>query len=349
MNGGGFMFYRECWYVAAWPKEVVSVPLRRIIMNEPVVMFRCADGSLAALEDRCSHRNFPLSKGVVNGDSLQCGYHGLTFDRKGICIYAPGQERPALGSKIHIKAYPIEERHGVAWIWMGESGNADRSLIPDLSWLRAPGWTPFTGGYIHLKAPDQYLVENLLDVSHLAYVHKTSLGSDPDQTAGGKITVTVEPFGVRRVTTSEGVPTPPVYGRSALVGSKIDQRIESTMRPGLYQNLHVLKNSGSGDWSSDGADGDYPIRTRSFHGIVPERDGSTHYFFGGAFMDIDVPAMDGEQARTILTEDVNVLEAIAVNAELIGGRPTVNLRNDVAVMRWRSYRKGILKSIRARP
>jgi phenylpropionate dioxygenase-like ring-hydroxylating dioxygenase large terminal subunit len=224
-------------------------------------------------------------------------------------------------------------------LWMGDPHRADRDLVPDLSYLDSDGWTPFLGGYIHLKAEHNSLAENLLDISHLAYVHKSTMGSTPALMAGCDIEVTPEPFGVRRITTMNNIPTPPVYSKSVLVKENIDSRTESTIRPGLYQNNVVIKPAGVGQWQARGAEGVYPIVTRSFHSIVPETANTTHYFFGGTFKNIDVPAMNGDQARRILSEDVEVLEAIQDNIQYIGSRRTINLRNDMAVMQWRAFLK----------
>ena len=65
-------FLKNCWYVAAQDHEVARMQaLRRLILNEPVVMYRKRDGSAVALEDRCAHRQAPLSKGQVRGDNIQ--------------------------------------------------------------------------------------------------------------------------------------------------------------------------------------------------------------------------------------------------------------------------------------
>lgn len=331
------MFIRDNWYIAGWPSEIDEQPLRRVIMNEPVVFYRCADGTVVALEDRCSHRNFPLSRGMRDGDRLQCGYHGLIFDRSGRCVYAPGQDRPP--PRADIRAYPTEERHGIIWLWMGDPAKADAARIPDLGWLDVPGWSSWRGGYIHINAPDQGLAENLLDISHLAYVHKTSIGSDPNLIAGGKIKVMVEPDGVRRLVDVAAMPKPPAYRAVAVLGDTVDQRTESKMLPGLYWNHAVTRNADLGEWPTAGAVGDYPVQIRSFHGIVPETDGGTHYFFGGAFMDIGVAVFNADMHKQILSEDVGVLEAIFANEKLIGDRPTINLRNDLGVMKWRALRQ----------
>jgi len=93
-------------------------------------------------------------------------------------------------------------------------------------------------------------------------------------------------------------------------------------------------------WENENADGDYPIKTRSFHGIVPETDTSTHYFHGGAAKDVanaGAPALTGNQAQNVLLEDVDVLESIQENERLVGDRSVINVRNDLAVMKWRSF------------
>ena len=77
------MFLRNCWYVAAWAAEVGAAPLARTICGAPVALFRTGSGEAVALEDRCCHRNLPLSMGRVEGEALRCGYHGLLFDRDG--------------------------------------------------------------------------------------------------------------------------------------------------------------------------------------------------------------------------------------------------------------------------
>src|SRR3974377_2452185 len=111
-------FLKNCWYVAAQADEVGVAPLGRTLLGEPVVLYRKEDGTAVALEDRCCHRRAPLSKGVLIGDALQCGYHGFPFDAAGACIRIPGQDRVPLG--IGVRGYPLVERHAFLWIWMGE-------------------------------------------------------------------------------------------------------------------------------------------------------------------------------------------------------------------------------------
>ena len=105
------MFLYNAWYVAARSQELDGGLLGRTILNQPVVLFRGADGAVAALEDRCCHRNAPLSVGRLKSGLVECGYHGLTFDRSGACVAVPGQSTIPPGARV--RSYPIIERHRI--------------------------------------------------------------------------------------------------------------------------------------------------------------------------------------------------------------------------------------------
>ena len=84
-------YLRNAWYVAAWADDLAEGQLLgRTILKEPIVLYRKADGNVAALQDRCPHRFAPLHMGkVVRGDRIQCPYHGLEFDASGACVLNP--------------------------------------------------------------------------------------------------------------------------------------------------------------------------------------------------------------------------------------------------------------------
>ena len=77
------MFLRNCWYVAGWSKDYDRSLKAQMLLGENVVLYRLEDGAPAALEDACPHRKLPLSMGQLEGDTVVCGYHGLTFDCAG--------------------------------------------------------------------------------------------------------------------------------------------------------------------------------------------------------------------------------------------------------------------------
>jgi len=114
-------YLRNAWYVAAWSDDLADGGvLGRTILKEPVVLYRKADGNVAALQDRCPHRFAPLSMGkVLNGDRLQCPYHGLEFDPSGACVLNPHGTKN-IPPRARVRSYPVTEKHKAIWIWMGE-------------------------------------------------------------------------------------------------------------------------------------------------------------------------------------------------------------------------------------
>ena len=114
-------YLRNAWYVAAWSDDLADGGvLGRTILKEPVVLYRKADGNVAALQDRCPHRFAPLSMGkVLNGDRIQCPYHGLEFNSSGTCVLNPHGTKN-IPPRARVRSYPVTEKHKAIWIWMGE-------------------------------------------------------------------------------------------------------------------------------------------------------------------------------------------------------------------------------------
>jgi len=172
-------FVKNAWYVAGWSREI-DAELRRVtLLNEHVVMFRKSDGSVVALEDRCPHRLLPLSKGKRIGDTVQCGYHGLTFDCSGKCVRVPGQTN--LPASAYVQAYPIVEKHDIVWIWMGDPAKADPETVFDMPEFSDPNWAAHQGDALHLKSNYLNVAENLVDPAHVSFVHPTTLGSSASE------------------------------------------------------------------------------------------------------------------------------------------------------------------------
>ena len=128
-------YLRNAWYVAAWSDDIGDGKLvARTIMDEPIVLYRKADGSVAAIEDRCAHRFAPLSMGkIVGGDRIQCAYHGLEFDGTGACVRNPHGAKN-IPPRARVKGYPVVEKHKAVWVWMGDTP-ADAAKVPDFGVL----------------------------------------------------------------------------------------------------------------------------------------------------------------------------------------------------------------------
>lgn len=161
-------FLRNYWYCAAWASEVTRTPLARTLLNEKVVLYRKEDGGIIALGNVCPHRFAPMHEGKLHGDVLACPYHGLQFAEGGACVHNP--HGAILTDRLSVKGYPIVERYGAAWIWMGEPALADERKIPefiehsDPSFRSVYGRIPVNGSY-------ELVSDNLLDLSHTQYLH----------------------------------------------------------------------------------------------------------------------------------------------------------------------------------
>ncbi|MDE2361505.1 MAG: aromatic ring-hydroxylating dioxygenase subunit alpha [Hyphomicrobiales bacterium] len=168
-------FLRSAWYPAGWSRDIGDAPVSRRILNEDIVLYRKSDGAVVALEDVCPHRLLPLSFGKRKGDALECGYHGATFDASGRCIRIPGQE--LIPANARVRAYPVAERMGLAWIWMGAADRADPSTIYDLPQYHDPEWMAVEGDALPVAANYLSLADNLCDPSHVSFVHLSTLGN----------------------------------------------------------------------------------------------------------------------------------------------------------------------------
>lgn len=168
-------FVRNAWYVAGWSRDFGEELKTVTITGQNLVLFRASDGQVTALEDRCPHKQLPLSKGKRIGDTIQCGYHGMTFDAGGQCVRVPGQDN--LPRSAYVDAFPVEERHGIVWVWMGEAERADRSKVFDMPEFTEGGWHVHHGDQLHIRANYLNVAENLVDPAHVSFVHPTTLGN----------------------------------------------------------------------------------------------------------------------------------------------------------------------------
>lgn len=170
---------RNYWYMAAWGHEVKDEPLGRRFLDVPVVLFRDAGGNVAALRDRCPHRFAPLSKGRVIDGTVECRYHGLRFDGHGKCVHVPlpcNKQIPDIG----VSAFPVREYDGFIWIWMGDPEKAESTPVPDTTYLRVHPDLEILRMYMHQESNFFLGIDNLMDPSHTAFLHRQTLSQGTD-------------------------------------------------------------------------------------------------------------------------------------------------------------------------
>ena len=307
-------FLRNCWYAGAWSDEVGAHLFARTILGEPVVMYRTAAGQPVALLDRCPHRLLPLSKGRLRGDMVECGYHGLTFDRAGVCIRVPGQERIPPAAKV--KSYPVAEHLGLVWIWPGDPALADTAKLFDQApqWAAAqgerPAWGLNRGPYTHVKANFQLLTENLVDPAHVSFVHGSTLGTAMMADIPIETTQVGDTLLVTRWTLDS--PAAPILQRYGKWAGNVDRWQYYWLYPPAIAVVDFGSDLPGMDHSDEARE--RGLRIFSCHFLTPETAGSTHYFWlqlrNFAQTDAAVSRDITEQFIVAFAEDKAVLEAI---------------------------------------
>lgn len=270
------MFIRNCWYVIAWDHEVSAEGLfTRTVLGEPILLYRRANGTLVAMEDRCCHRLAPLSKGRHEGDHVRCGYHGLRFDPNGICVEVPGLEKVPPNTRV--RTYPLAVKNKWVFVWMGDAQLADTGLLPDNFSCDDPQWR-YLPGYMHYDTSYLLITDNLLDFSHLSFVHESTLGGSVE-IAQARPVIEKIPRGIKVSRRVPNVPAPGFYKKFLTYKGNLDRWfIYDFVLPGT-----LLMSSGGRPAGQSESDSSNTVRLHSCQTLTPETENTTHYFFQQSF------------------------------------------------------------------
>ncbi len=262
------VYLRNAWYQAAWVDEVgPEVCFARTILETPLVFFRGEDGKVAALLDRCPHRFAPLSKGRVSGSTLTCGYHGLAFNVNGQCVHNPHGPVPA---RAQVQAFPVLERHDALWVWMGNPSAADPNALPNFSLIDETPQTAKFHGLMPTAANYQLISDNLLDLSHVAFLHPTTFGNI---LRNAKMSVQEREGAVTARWSATGSEPPDTSPYRAFVPSGLaDIWAGVEWRPPAV----MVINSGAVPAGAIPTEKD---QIYALHSLTPATESSTHYFY----------------------------------------------------------------------
>ncbi len=163
------------WYVVMESNEVGNRPMGVTRLGEQLVFWRDQAGKVCAAVDCCPHRGVALSAGAIENEHLQCPFHGFEFDSTGKCVLIPANGRNGVvPNAMRLRTYPTYEAHGFIWIWWGNQVPAD---------LPAPEFfdnldDSFAYGSAHDPWNAHYsrVIENQLDVVHLPFIHRNTIG-----------------------------------------------------------------------------------------------------------------------------------------------------------------------------
>jgi nitrite reductase/ring-hydroxylating ferredoxin subunit len=335
-------YVHDQWYAIAFSHEVErGRPFTRKCMDEPILLFRDSEGRVAALHDRCPHRSVPLSQGRVIGDSVECVYHGFQFDRTGRCTLIPTQDH--IPHAACTRSFPVVEQMQFIWIWMGDPAKADAALVPsypemgcsqsDREWHFEPYFM------MEIKANYSLLFENLLDTSHISYLHIGGIDGGNMATApfttgtNGKV-VTLERHLMRDVA---------VPGTAKLFSIPVGQVFSRRLRSDSFlPNLHLISNTIGFP--------DEPARTPNMRlNIMPITPASRNHLYQFVVVATSYPVTVTQDMKdqlwTVFAQDRDVLEAIQAGYDELGpDKREVSVKADAATLSARRVLAGLSMS-----
>lgn len=328
------MFPLNQWYAAGFAWELQDKPLARTLLNHPIVMFRTESGDVAALEDRCCHRSVPLSCGSLDGGGIRCGYHGLLYAASGQCIEIPGQVK--IPGKARVGAYPAALRNEIIWIWFGDQpGSQPGCAPPEVAAHDNPRYR-YKGGAFHYQAPYQLIHDNLLDLSHVGYVHGKTIGGNPKVHMEAPTNVSGDGEQVRVVRWMKSSQPPATYTAAWPFKGLVDrwQEIE-------FHVSHLNIFTGAVDANTEALDDPQRggFHMRGFHGITPETATTSHYFWTMASsahpQRPDNAELVYRQTELTFEEDRVLIEAQYRNMRLFDGAAMIDIHVDAGANRAR--------------
>ena len=301
-------FLENVWYMAAWSDEVGEDMLRRRLLGEPVMLMRKEDGTAIAMVDRCPHRYAPLSMGTREGDCVVCPYHGLTYDTSGTCVRNPFSEHIPKTAKV--RTFPVAERDHIVWFWPGDPDLADESMIPDFSQIVKDGNAPITGR-MPMAANYEYGTDNLMDLSHIEFVHKGTFAGR-GVIFSGKHEVKVEGERLHSNWWMPGIPAPGhtygIYDPEMTTDHWLDMRWDAPAS--MYLQVGACPEGGE---RQDG------VIAHQAHILTPETETTSHYFWATTRQ--GPPSEEGDAMLAALMgqafgeEDKPIIEAAYANTD----------------------------------
>ena len=302
-------FLRNAWYMAGWSSEIGEALFRRRLLGDPVLLFRKQDGTVAALVDRCPHRFAPLSLGTRNGEVVTCPYHGLRFDAEGTCVGNPFSQTLPKGAAV--RSFPTAEKDGIVWLWPGDPDKADPAALPDFSMLFVEGHGAPITGHVPRAANYEYGTDNLMDLSHIEFVHKGSFAGQGVIFAG-EHTVIEDGTTLRSNWWMPDVAAPGHTMGAYPRDMRCDHWLEMRWDPPASMYLEI----GACPHGGERAGG---VIAHQAHILTPETDTSTHYFWGSTRTMPPSEAGDamlhGLMSSAFIDEDKPIIQAAYDNLD----------------------------------
>ena len=175
------------WYIILESKELKKFkPLRIKLLNENLAIWRDNDNNVCCISDRCCHRGASLACGEISEGKLACPFHGFLYDKSGnvTSIPANGKDSP-VPPVFKVNSFKTFEAHGFIWLWYG----ADEKCSNEPFFFSGLSNFSFSSLKDYWNVHYSRAIENQLDVVHLPFVHKTTIGRGNKTVVNGPVVV----------------------------------------------------------------------------------------------------------------------------------------------------------------
>jgi nitrite reductase/ring-hydroxylating ferredoxin subunit len=171
--------FRRYWHPALLSEQLPGPdcePVRLELLSEKMLAFRDTEGKLGLIDEFCAHRGVSLWFGRNEQNGIRCPYHGWKYDVNGNCTEVPSEPTSGYCERIKLKSYPLVERGGVIWVYMGPADK--QPPLPEWEFATLPTEHSYMSKRVQASNWLQAL-EGGIDSSHVSFLHSASLSRDP--------------------------------------------------------------------------------------------------------------------------------------------------------------------------
>lgn len=174
------------WYVVLDAKELKeNRPVGLVRFSEKLVFWRDNKNNINCIFDKCCHRGASLSIGKINNEHLECPFHGFQYDSSGrVKIIPANGKNKEIPINFKVNSYIAKEKYGYIWVWFGDKID----LIPEIPFFEELKFGFSYGSFSETwRVHYTRAIENQLDVVHLPFVHKTTIGKGNKTVVNGPV------------------------------------------------------------------------------------------------------------------------------------------------------------------
>lgn len=340
------MYINNAWYCAGWDYEVSQSKkaiIEKKIAGERIVLYRKQNGNMVAMEDRCPHRQAPLSLGKKEGDSLRCMYHGIKFSPSGDCEEIPGQDE--IPARACVRVFPVVEKDSWIWVWMGDPEKADVNLIAHAVGPDHPDYNIKTS-YVRINSDYRLELANLADLTHSSFVHEDTFAMGWAQVHSKPVHQTLD-RGIKTDIWVRSAPLPKFASHMFPQGFLCDAHFSVTQTVPCNWILHfrVFQAGRNTDGESDGQ---LLFDSWSCQAVTPRDENTVDYYYSwGASKATDFPGFSDmllEGINEAFGEDREMLEAQHKRIAEKPNAPKISIAADAGPTRMLSVLNKLLKA-----